>query len=261
MAIEVFNRYENKYMLDTDTFEALQSRLAEHMRLDAHNRERGTYSITNLYYDTPDNHLIRTSLQKPKYKEKLRMRAYGTPEPGAKVYVELKKKCSGLVNKRRSALTLEDAYAFLASGVLPKEQPYQNRQVLREIDYLLKTHPLGPAVYLAYDRLAYFGVDQPDLRISFDRNIRTRRYDLALEAGDHGAPLLEDDRWLMEIKVANSIPFWLCRLLSEYQIYPTSFSKYGTEYQKTLAAAKALHPVYSFPRREAAWPRAAAVNA
>ena len=261
MAIEVFNRCENKYMLDADTFEKLQGRLSEYMRPDAYNESRETYTIASLYYDTPDSHLIRTSLEKPKYKEKLRLRAYGVPEPDERVYVEIKKKVSGLVNKRRSALKLGEAYAFLDSGILPEERPWQNRQVLREIDYLLQTHDLHPALYLAYDRRAYFGIDQPDLRISFDRNIRTRRYDLALEAGDYGAPLLERGQCLMEIKAAKSIPLWLCRLLSEDQIYPASFSKYGAEYRKTLETAKTPHPVYSFIPRRAVWPRAAAANA
>ena len=261
MAIEVFNRYENKYLLDGDTFEKLQSGLCQSMGLDTHNRGQETYPVASLYYDTPDNTLIRTSLQKPRYKEKLRLRAYGVPGPDEKVYVEIKKKVAGLVNKRRSALRLEDAYDFLASGAPPRPRPYQNRQVLREIAYLLQTYDLYPAVYLAYDRLAWFGTAEPDLRVSFDRNIRTRRYDLALEAGDYGAPLLERGQCLMEIKAAKSIPLWLCRLLSEDQIYPASFSKYGAEYRKTLETAKTPHPVYSFIPRRAVWPRAAAANA
>ncbi len=261
MAIEVFNRYENKYILDAATVPMLQSRLLEHMRPDAYNEDRETYTITNLYYDTPDSHLIRTSLAKPKYKEKLRLRAYGIAAPDAKVYVEIKKKVAGLVNKRRSALKLQEAYAFLESGILPKAQPYQNRQVLREIDYMLQIHALQPALYLAYDRRAYFGIAQPDLRISFDRKIRTRRYDLSLEAGDHGALLLAPDRWVMEIKVAQSIPFWLSRLLSDYQIYPASFSKYGTEYRQTLQAEQSFRPADGFPAQDAVWPLIAAANA
>ncbi len=238
MAIEVFNRYENKYMLDESTFEKLQNKLSEYMKLDAYNENRETYTVTNLYYDTLDNHLIRTSIQKPKYKEKLRLRAYRVPEPESKVYLEIKKKVAGLVNKRRSTLKLEEAYKFISSGVLPPDRPYHNRQVLKEISYLLETHTLYPARYLAYDRRAYFGIEQTDLRVSFDSNIRTRDYDLSLEAGDFGTRLLDGDYRLMEIKVAQSIPIWLCRLLSEYKIYPVSFSKYGAEYQKTLKASQ-----------------------
>ncbi len=234
MAIEVFNRYENKYRLDPDTFAKIQSQLSLYMEPDQYNKDGNIYTISNLYYDTPDHHLIRTSLQKPKYKEKLRLRAYGVPDKDTKVYVEMKKKFNGLVNKRRSALKLEEAYSFLASNHIPEEQPYQNRQVLHELSAMLEANPLSPALYLAYDRKAYFGRGQEDLRISFDTNIRTRRYDLALEAGDYGEALLKEEYWLMEIKVAQSIPLWLSRLLSEHQIFPKSFSKYGEEYRQLI---------------------------
>lgn len=241
MAIEVFNRYENKYMLDWNTFERLQLRLAEYMEPDAYNKEHETYTISNLYYDTPDNQMIRSSLMKPKYKEKLRLRAYGVPEMHSKVYVEIKKKCNSLVNKRRSALTLGEAYSFLNTSALPEPHSWQNRQVLREIQYILQSYELEPALYLAYDRRAYFGTGDHDLRVSFDHNIRTRRRELLLECGDYGRPLLEAGQWLMEIKSAQSIPVWLCRILSEYKIFPTSFSKYGTEY-KQLLQSQELQP-------------------
>jgi SPX domain protein involved in polyphosphate accumulation len=234
LAIEIFNRYENKYLLPEKTFTQMQNRLNDYMEPDAHNRSQATYSITNLYYDTPDNQLIRASLARPKYKEKLRLRAYGVPEGDAKVYVEIKKKFNGLVNKRRSALTLPEAYAFLQQGLVPEFKPYMNRQVLNEAAYILERQPLRPALYLSYERRAYFGIGQHDLRVSFDTNIRTRRADLALEAGDHGERLLEEDWWVMEVKVARSIPVWLCHLLAEYKIYPQSFSKYGAAYTQSL---------------------------
>jgi hypothetical protein len=230
--IETFNRYENKYLVSEKILTPLQRRLADYLEPDANNRTCATYAITNLYYDTADSHLIRTSLAKPKYKEKLRLRAYGVPESDAKVFVEIKKKVGGLVNKRRSAMKLHEAYGFLQSGAMPEICLGMNRQVVSEIAYILTTHDLQPSLYLAYDRRAYVG--ESDLRVSFDTNIRTRRCDLRLEAGTGGDPLLTDDLWLMEIKVARSIPLWLCRLLSEYRIYPVSFSKYGVAYQQEL---------------------------
>lgn len=244
MAIEVFNRYENKYIVTDSVVRQLQKRLAQHMELDNYNKQQETYTVTNLYYDTTDNHLIRTSLQKPLYKEKLRLRSYGIPSSNEQVYVEIKKKVAGLVNKRRSALQLNEAYAFLNTAILPDAQPYQNLQVLREIQYMLQMHQLRPALYLAYERIAYFGREQFDVRVSFDRNIRTRRHQLELESGQDGVPLLADDLWLMEIKVAHSIPLWLCDLLAQYQIYPTSFSKYGTEYQKLLETTMNEKPAF-----------------
>jgi hypothetical protein len=237
VAIEIFNRYENKYILDAETCGRIQERLSTRMRLDGYNRQ-GAYSITNLYYDTDDSSLIRMSLSKPGYREKLRLRSYGVPAEDARVYVEIKKKCTGLVNKRRSALKLDEAYAFLESGKLPQTQPYMNVQVLREIACMLERSALKPALAISYDRRAYFGIEEPALRVSFDAHIKTRRDALRLEAGIFGDLLLDEGFRLMEINVERSIPLWLCRLLSEYRIYPVSFSKYGTEYARMLAGGR-----------------------
>ncbi|MDR0862185.1 MAG: polyphosphate polymerase domain-containing protein [Oscillospiraceae bacterium] len=239
MAIEVFNRYENKYLLDERTYSLLRDRFEATMELDAYNKAFETYPISNLYYDTTDNYLIRASLSKPRYKEKVRIRAYGVPASDGKVYAEIKKKVGGLVNKRRTALTLTDAYTFLKTAQPPELQPCMNAQVLSELQYIAATRELLPTAYLAYDRRAYFGGGDcgggtDDLRVSFDANIRSRRYDLRLEAGDYGEQLLGGGQYIMEIKVARAIPPWLCRLLSECKVYPQSFSKYGEEYKKRL---------------------------
>lgn len=238
MAIEVFNRYENKYLLDDEAYHRLYEDLLHYMEPDEYNKRHEFYSISNLYFDTAHDSLIRTSLAKPKYKEKLRLRAYGVPEQDARVYLELKKKVFGLVNKRRTALCLDEAYDFVRTGRLPEIKDYMNRQVVNEITYFLERYNLQPKVYLAYERRAMFCKNNRDLRITFDTNIRSRRYDLKLESGDHGEPLVEDGRWLMEVKAEKTIPVWLAKMLSEHQMYRTSFSKYGNEYKKMLKNGK-----------------------
>ncbi len=240
MAIEVFNRYENKFLLDQTTYQKIQQRLLWYMEPDQYNRDQEFYTISNIYYDTKDNYLIRNSLAKPKYKEKLRIRSYGTPKADAKVYVEIKKKVCGLVNKRRTALKLDEAYDFVSTGIQPELKIYMNKQVMNEIAYILSLYSLEPKLYLAYDRKALFCKDDNDLRITFDTNIRTRRYDLRLESGDYGESLLERDQWLMEVKAEKSIPLWLSKLLSEHKIFPTSFSKYGVEHKRMVLRHKQL---------------------
>ena len=234
MAIEVFNRYENKYLLDHEAYYKFYYHLLDYMELDAYNKQHDFYSITNLYYDTASDALIRNSLSKPKYKEKLRLRAYGIPNQDTKVYLEIKKKVFGLVNKRRTSLKLHEAYDFVATGVEPLLKDYMNKQVIEEIKYFLKCYELQPKVYLSYERKALFSKENRDLRITFDTNIRSRRYDLKLESGPYGEPLLESGQWLMEVKAEKTIPVWLAKLLSEHQMYRTSFSKYGNEYKKML---------------------------
>jgi SPX domain protein involved in polyphosphate accumulation len=234
MAIEVFNRNERKFLISKNVYEDLNIKLKEYMEMDDHSKEDSFYTISNIYYDTEDNYLIRNSLSKPQYKEKLRLRSYGVSGGEDKVYLELKKKFNGLVNKRRTSLKLNEAYEFLRTNEKPELKNYMNKQVINEIHYSLKLYKVEPKVYLAYDRKAMFCKDNREVRITFDTNIRTRRYDLKLEAGDYGEPLIENDKWLMEVKVEKNIPLWLSKLLSEYKIYKTSFSKYGNEYKKML---------------------------
>ncbi|MFD0587330.1 polyphosphate polymerase domain-containing protein [Paenibacillus sp. GCM10027627] len=240
MAIEVFNRYENKYLLDDMAYIRFYERLLDYMEPDDYNKKNPFYSISNLYFDTHDDALIRKSISKPKYKEKLRLRAYGVPNWGAKGYLELKKKVYGLVNKRRSSLRLDEAHIFVTTAQLPPPQEYMNKQVMNEIQYFLSRYELEPKLYLAYERRALFSKENRDLRITFDTDIRSRRYDLRLEKGDHGEPLLGQGSWLMEVKAEKTVPMWLSRLLSEHRMFRTSFSKYGTEYVKYVKGGKTI---------------------
>ena len=233
MAIEVFNRYEKKYIIDEDTFHKLTYQIADYMNPDAYNRNGEAYRISNIYYDTENDQLIRASIEKPVYKEKLRLRAYGTPELTDTVFVEIKKKYNGIVNKRRTSMTLKDAYDYLDSGVQPDfEHNKINRQVLKEIDYFKDFYKLQPKLYLSYDRFAYFEKDDGDFRITFDKNITTRREDVRLEHGSYGNKLLPDGQYLMEVKISGAVPLWFTKIISGLNIYPVSFSKYGTEYKQ-----------------------------
>lgn len=234
MAIEVFNRYEHKYLLNRDTYKRVIEVMDKYMVLDSHNKNHEPYTIANIYYDTQDDYLIRKSLSKPAYKEKLRLRAYGVPELSSKVFLEIKKKYNGIVNKRRTTLKLDEAYSFVASGEKPQTEQYMNEQVLSEIEYFLHMYDLQPKLYLAYDRIAYFEKGNPDLRISFDMNIRSRRYDVRLDYGDYGEKLLSDDVFLMEVKTAFAKPLWLTDMLTKFGIKRKSFSKYGTEFKRMI---------------------------
>lgn len=234
MAIEVFNRHEKKYVFDKDTYIELEKHFMKYMKPDVYNEENYTYPILNIYYDTVKNDLIRTSVSKPRYKEKLRLRAYNIPTLESEVYIEIKKKISGFVNKRRSMFLLNEAYDFLSGKEVDTHGEFMNVQVINEIKYFLSMYKLEPKLYLSYDRRALVGIEQEDLRISYDTNILARRSDLKLESGCYGTNLLDDNLGIMEIKVSRSMPLWLSSLLSENEIFSQSISKYGTEYIKFL---------------------------
>lgn len=224
---EIFKRYEKKYLLTRTQANELQQMWKERMCAD----EYGRYPICNIYYDTEDFQLIRTSIEKPVYKEKLRLRSYGVPRQEDAVFLELKKKYKGIVYKRRASLKLEEAVRYLNEG----EEPRQFGQILREIDWFCHLYHPVPKVFLSYDRVAYFGLEDPNLRITLDDNIRWRDTILDLSKGNWGSPVLAQDKILMEIKIPGSMPLWLSSALSELCIFPVSFSKYGTCYKQNLA--------------------------
>lgn len=232
----VFRRVEKKYLLGEAQYMALRQRLEDFMKAD----QFAQNTVCNIYFDTPDYRLIRRSLEKPVYKEKLRLRSYGTPEAGSTVFLELKKKFKGVVYKRRVDLTLSAAEAYLYGGVRPEGTGCEE-QILKEIDWVLKYYgQVRPVMYLSYERSAYCGKGEPGLRITFDTNIRYRREELSLESGPRGAQLLTEGSRLMEIKMPESMPIWLSQLLSELEIYPRSFSKYGQAYLAEQTAATQL---------------------
>lgn len=229
MAIEVFNRREIKYLLSDDDKNSLLAIIENYMDRDPYNLNGQTYKICNLYLDTEADELIRKSLEKPVFKEKIRLRSYGTVSLDATVYLESKKKFEDLVNKRRTAFTLSDAYKYFESGSLT-DNPKMNHQVMSEIDYIMKYYKLQPKVFIAYDRLAFFEKNNSDFRITIDTNLQARRTDLRLDSSVYGEELLPPGKWLMEAKAFKAFPLWFVHFLSERKIYNSSFSKYGTEY-------------------------------
>lgn len=190
--------------------------------------EFGKSTICNIYYDTPDMRLIRRSLEKPVYKEKLRLRSYGSTTADGKVYVELKKKYEDVVFKRRVSMKEEQAAKYLTGEI---ESPKHN-QITDELDYFLREYKgLCPVAFIAYDRSAFFGKEDSDFRITFDEKILWRDYDLSLVSEVYGNPLLKSDQSLMEIKISKAMPLWLSHKLCELGVYKVSFSKYGNAYK------------------------------
>jgi hypothetical protein len=233
MAIKSFKRYEKKFILNKEQYKKLIPILLQYMNPDDHCKSDKNYSIYNIYYDTKDNDVIRHSISNPYYKEKLRLRSYTIPNcPNDKVFLELKKKINGIVNKRRIVITLEEAYKFLELGVSPSSDDYLNQQVINEIEYYLSKKNVYPAVYIGYTRKAFFGEEDKDFRLTFDSKILTRRDSLSLEAGCFGENILEENQYLMEVKILGAMPIWFTNILSELEIYNTHFSKYGNEYIK-----------------------------
>jgi hypothetical protein len=221
-----FLRVEKKYLLDELQYFTILDAIAPHMIEEKY----GTSTILNIYYDTPDFRLIRASIEKPLYKEKLRLRGYGSVTDNSEVFIEIKKKLNGVVYKRRTSMVLRDAREFLNSNA---RKP-GSEQVLCEAAWMLDSYNLVPAAAINYERAAFVGKDDPDFRLTIDRNLIGRTDSPDLIYGNIGDKFLHDGRYLMEIKTAGGMPLRMCRLLSDLRIYPTSFSKYGEYYKEYI---------------------------
>lgn len=223
----VFRRYELKYLITLEQKENIIRAMEEYMRPD----EYGRTTIRNLYFDTPSYRLIRESIERPLYKEKLRVRSYAKASRDSVVFVELKKKFDGVVYKRRIALPEAEAMAWTCGTSHVRD----DTQIVREIDYFMSYYgELRPAVFLSYDREAYFDSAGGDFRVTFDENILSRSCDLSLTSPVYGDAILQEGLSLMELKCSGSIPLWMVHLLSAEGIYKTSFSKYGKAYTEYI---------------------------
>lgn len=217
----IFQRVEKKYMLTREQYEYLINAISPYMAPDQY----GETEIRNIYFDNADNELIETSLLKPTYKEKFRLRSYGVPKMDSTVFFEIKKKYRGIVYKRRISMKLKEAYAYIDGGKLPESI---EGNIPTEIDYMMNRYSLTPKAFISYKRVAWTCERDPDLRITFDRDITSRYDDTRLESTADGHKILPKDTVLMEIKIPGAMPLWLAHILSEKNIFPHSFSKFGT---------------------------------
>lgn len=217
---DIFRRVEQKYIINELQKEELLKRLNSNIEKDDYPRSK----ICNIYFDNQNNDLIINSLEKPIFKQKIRLRSYNSPTLDDSVYLEIKNKYKGIVNKRRIKLTLKEFNDYKEKSLI------KNTQIMKELDYLFKLYNLKEYMYISYDRESYREKNNKNLRITFDSNLIARQNNLKLEQGSFGEKYLKEGKYIMEIKVLDAIPLWLVKELSELKIYPTSYSKIGTIY-------------------------------
>ena len=230
--IVVMKRYEMKYIMSPEQTAYFKESVKDYMKID----KFGLTSIASLYYDTPNYRLIRTSVEKPAFKEKIRLRSYGIATDDSPVFLELKRKAYGIVYKRRVQSTIPLVKKFFdcegdicAGGQI-------NREITTFRDYY---QTLVPACMIIYDRIAYFQPDG-DLRLTIDHNPRYRYEDLDLRVSMDGNSLLKDGYTILEVKVQQAVPLWLSHILTKGKIYKGSFSKYGEAYRQQLLRTRNL---------------------
>lgn len=225
---DIFRRVEKKYIITKQQYLFIKKMIEDKMIEDEH----GKSTICNIYLDTENYDLIRHSISKPIFKDKIRLRSYNVPKIDSEVYLEIKRKFNGVVGKRRIKLKLEEFYDYTIN-----KDVISNTQIKKELDYYFNFLKLKPTMFLSYKRRAFYDKENRDFRLTFDSEIIAREYDLNLEKGIYGSNIFEKDKYIMEIKTLGAIPIWFVRILTELKICPCGFSKYGEAYTQLILKA------------------------
>lgn len=229
MAIEIFRRREQKYLITIEQYEELVFRMSPYMRPDK-NGQKGKYTITSLYFESPDHKIYFETKNKLRFRQKLRLRVYDDTDIHGTAFFEVKQKHKNVVNKRRMILPLAEAYRYLDDDYIHSldEIETSNNQVLHEIDHYKNLFNLQPEMIVSYDRHAFHGIDDDQLRVTFDLNLRCRNGDLALEHGPYGMHFIDENLVVLEVKVNDSVPLWLTRILQDLHCEQRGASKFCT---------------------------------
>jgi hypothetical protein len=226
--IFTFARREEKYRTDIPGMEKFLTACGDMLVPDDYYRS----TINSIYFDTPDWSVIRASMEKPYYREKLRLRTYGgTVSDDTPAFAEIKKKCGGITYKRR----IDGRYGELFSWLSGQGRSPSSTQISNEIDYFLERHPgIRPAMQIAYNRLSYVMKDDPGMRITFDMNPIYRSSGLT-DGSAFGKRLIPAGEVLMEVKISGpAMPLSLIRKIEACGIEASSFSKYQEAYFRTV---------------------------
>lgn len=220
---ETFVRFEKKYLLSRSQYEEILRRIKDYTEPDRFHKSE----IRSIYYDTKSFEMIRRSIEKPEFKEKLRIRSYGKTLADDKVFVEFKRKLDGIVYKRRTKARCCELLDDIKSA------QFKDEQIGKEIRYAIDQYQgIRPVIYIGCDRTSYSGTEDKNLRITFDRNICYRMKHLSLNSDPNDRQLT--DKIVMEIKVSDAMPLWLTEILDEVKAYPRGFSKVGSAFEKEI---------------------------
>ena len=229
MAIEIFRRKEQKYLITKEQYHELVQQMSPYMRADKYGVD-GKYTVTSLYFDSPDHKIYYETKNKLSFRQKLRLRVYDQADIHSTAFFEVKQKHKKVVNKRRMRLPLAEAYRYLRhpAPVPIKDFETTNTQVLKEIDHFRQLFNLKPEMIVSYDRHAFHGINDAELRVTFDLHLRCRNDDLAVENGPQGENFIDNNLVVLEVKVNDSVPLWLTRILQDLNCEQRSASKFCT---------------------------------
>ena len=227
--IRTFNRFELKYLISLQQAERFKAGMRPYVIPDEYGHNNGRYTLSSLYYDSPDLHCYRENDDGLKFRRKLRMRRYGTDElftEESPVFLEIKQRYDRVTQKRRTVLPYREALRLCNDRQMP-DVGSDDRALIEEIYAFLWQRNLLPMSLVRYERQAFVGTAHDrGLRVTFDTSLSFQARQLRLHEEPSGLPMLPANRVVMEIKVNERIPVWLTELIAAHNLQRVGMSKY-----------------------------------
>ncbi len=227
--IRTFNRFELKYLVDLQQAAQLRAALRAYVVPDKNGSHNGCYTLSSLYYDSPDLHCYRENADGLKFRRKLRIRRYETGQAltdESPVFLEIKQRFDRVTQKRRIVMPYHEALRLCNDRHIPDHR-LDDRALIEEVYSFLWQYNLRPASIVRYDRQAFTGTKyDAGLRVTFDTSLSFQAHQPHLHEQPCGIPMLPANWAVMEIKVNERIPFWLTDMIAAHNLQRIGFSKY-----------------------------------
>jgi SPX domain protein involved in polyphosphate accumulation len=233
--IRSFNRYELKYVIHASQIERIVADVSRQMTPDRHGDSSGSYVISNLYYDSPELHMLHSKFVGTNYRRKLRVRVYGEAEGGShngagkprSAMVEIKQRLSRTTQKRRVVVPLDEALRICEARSSWQWSDASDATVADEIRCLVLALGLRPACTISYRRRAFVGSElDRGLRLTFDTELWGAPPRLDFYAQRPTTLLMPRDWSILEIKVDDKVPGWVTELVTRHDCQLRRVSKY-----------------------------------
>ena len=229
-------RLEYKYVVPKSLVDDLRAAMAPYVRHDEHCSARPDrqYTVRSIYYDTRRFSCYDEKFDGFRLKKKLRIRGYDTESPGNTVFLEIKRKQEDFIAKSRAPVRwsrIREVFPGYGVGTspLPFKPGTSEAEAAGRFLYNYHRRHMLPVVLVAYEREAFFSRFDPMLRLTFDKNVRSRLYP-SLESlySDRDAKFLTPGFFVFEVKFYLNLPVWVRALMRAFDLQRQAFSKYAT---------------------------------
>lgn len=215
-------RHEYKHSLNFGDYIILRDRLKHIMSRDAHVDANGEYRVRSLYFDTPGDKALREKIDGVDRREKYRIRRY----LGAGDYMMLEKKSkrNGMCYKRSARMTADEV-AKIQSGDLSWMMA-DGRELVCELYSKMKSEQLEPKTVVDFIREPFI-CKAGNVRITFDREIRTGLYSKDFMSDSLPTIRAGDELVLLEVKYDQFLPDYISHVLQLGTRRASACSKYA----------------------------------